>query len=455
MSNTQPNTIYIVCHDLGRTLGCYGEAVKSPHLDRFAAEGALFTTAFCAATACSPSRGCAWSGQYSHNNGLMGLVNGGWSMPNETRTVVDYFNDAGYHTAISGLDHVRKNREDLRFQEDLNQNPRASTAVDAAIQFLEGRQDEGQPFYLNLGTAEVHSSRWLSKHHFRNRSNPNLHDYARPPRPEDSFLPSAVPDFPPIRREMANFQAAIEFLDYHLGRLLNAIDRLGFAENTVIMFTTDHGIDGLRSKGRLYDKGMELALMMRGPGIEPGTVIDHQIQNIDYTPTFLEAAGVDIRDDVDGKSFWPVFAGGEYSPSEMVFAERNYHGSVAEELYPDGTSKFYDPMRSVRTKDFHLIRNFGKDILRDWTPDEISEVDDEGEGYMRVMFPELTEARPEVELFDLRNDPLERNDVSNDPNLADTRAQLLAALDDWMQDTDAPLLEGTIPDWLNGWPPED
>ena len=83
----RPNIIYIVAHDLGRMLGCYGRGFKSPNLDRFASQGALFNKTFCTTTACSPSRGCAWTGQYAHTNGLMGLVNRGWSLPVERRKV--------------------------------------------------------------------------------------------------------------------------------------------------------------------------------------------------------------------------------------------------------------------------------------------------------------------------------------------------------------------------------
>ena len=105
MRYNRPNILYVVCHDLGRTLGCYGKPVISPNLDRFASQGALFASAFCSSPACSPSRGCAMTGQYAHTNGLMGLVNQGWSLPESTRTIIDHLNDAGYTTAHVGLQH--------------------------------------------------------------------------------------------------------------------------------------------------------------------------------------------------------------------------------------------------------------------------------------------------------------------------------------------------------------
>ena len=121
-------------------LGCYGRGFESPNLDRFAREGVLFNRTFCTTTACSPSRGCAWTGQYAHTNGLMGLVNRGWSLPVDRKTIVNYMNDAGYHTTLVGLDHIRKFREDHRFKEYRDADPRTAVAVDNAISFLRDQQ---------------------------------------------------------------------------------------------------------------------------------------------------------------------------------------------------------------------------------------------------------------------------------------------------------------------------
>ena len=437
----RPNIIYIVAHDLGRMLGCYGRGFASPNLDRFASQGALFNRAFCASTACSPSRGCAWTGQYAHTNGLMGLVNRGWSLPVERRTVVDHLNDAGYHTALVGLDHVRRFREDHRFGEYLPAAPRAAAAVDNAIAFLRGRAGRTEPFYLNMGTIEVHGSQWGT--HFANReeggSDPPLDRYgwkdaARAP------VPPTFREAPQVREEMANYQECIRYLDFHLGRLFNAVDRLGLRDNTVVMFNTDHGMEGLRGKGTLYALGTEIACMMRGPGIEAGTRVDHLVQNIDYVPTFLDIAGADAPGDLQGHSFWPLLRGEPYEPRKMVFAERNWHGQDN------------DPMRSVRTGRYHLIRNFDPSCKRAWTPETVPEIRPTFASYPSSLFPPGTEPRNEIELYDLEGDPHDWHDRAGDASLAGVRAELLQALEDWMRDTRDPLLRGAIPDRLSPWP---
>src|SRR5688572_24149922 len=111
----RPNIIHVVCHDLGRHVGAYGARIATPNLDRFGAEGAIFSRAVTNSVACSPSRGCAMSGMYAHTNGLMGLVNCGWSMPESTPTIVDHLNGAGYQTANFGMQHERWRVEANRY----------------------------------------------------------------------------------------------------------------------------------------------------------------------------------------------------------------------------------------------------------------------------------------------------------------------------------------------------
>lgn len=437
----RPNIIYIVAHDLGRMLDCYGRGFESPNLSRFAREGALLNNAFCTTTACSPSRGCAWTGQYAHTNGLMGLVNRGWSLPVERRTIVDYLNDAAYHTALVGLDHVRRFREDHRFQQYLDADPRTSVTVDNAIAFLRDQVGQSTPFYLNMGTIEVHGSQWGTN--FANRvadgPNPPLDRYGWT-QVDRTPVPPTFKDAPQVRQEMANYQECIRYLDYHLGRLFNAIDRLGFRENTIVMFNTDHGMEGLRGKGTLYELGMEIACMMRGPGIDPSTTVDAMIQNIDYVPTFLDIAHADVPDSVQGQSFWPLLAGGDYTPKERIFAERNWHGASN------------DPMRSCRTARYHLIRNFDTSLTTSWTPQTVPEVRETFTSYPSSLFPDGVEPRPAIELFDLDADPHDWCNVADDPALAGVRQDLEQSLDTWMQQTEDPLLAGDIPDQLNGWP---
>lgn len=441
----RPNILYFVCHDLGRTLGCYGAEVATPNLDRLAADGVKFSRTFCNSPACSPSRGCAMTGQYAHTNGLMGLVNGGWTIPEENKTIVDYLNEAGYLTAHFGLQHERRPIEHNRYQIEGGGNIVTEHVANAGIRFLEEHVNQTQPFYLNLGTIEVHESRWNSERQpeFYN-SGPD----------EEAYVPPFLPDEPPVRHEMANFGAAIRYLDTHLGRLFEAMDRLGYRENTLVVFTTDHGISGMRSKGWLYDPGVSIALLMRMPGtIGDGIEYNHLIQNIDFTPTLLEAAGVDIPSELQGKSFWSLLTGGEYQPHDVIFTERNYHGGLGENEPPPAPperNSRYNPMRAVRTEQFHYIRHYRKDAKRPWLPGETS-LGNTFKLWYNGLWPPLTEPVNEEELYDMVADPWQRLNLADNPAYQETKEEMAAKLHKWMVETADPLLDGPIPDLINTW----
>ena len=218
------------------------------------------------------------------------------------------------------------------------------------------------------------------------------------------------------------------------------MDRLGLADNTLVVFTTDHGIAGVRAKGTLYDAGTEIALMMRLPGVIAGDlVIPQVIQNIDIAPTLLEAAGVPIPSTMQGKSFWLLLTGDAYEPHDAIVIERNWHGD-------------YDPMRAVRTERYHYICNFAEAPLKAWLPDEMPVTTAALEGTRFHVWPRPELPRGKEELFDVINDPDEWVDLAKDPVYQDIKQALRKRLDVWMRETDDPLLKGPIPDKVNGWP---
>ncbi len=446
MAGDRLNIIYFVCHDLGKQLGCYGAEIETPNLDRFAAEGIRFNRAYTNAVACSPSRGCVMTGQYSHSNGLMGLVNRGWSMPVEQLTIVDYLNEAGYVTANFGIQHERQPREANRYQV-VGESRYVEEAVPDAVKFLEDHRGNDQPFYLNIATVETHPSQWVSI----DRSG-RVPVY-EPGSAEDAYVPSFIPDTPQTRKELACFQGCIRYLDRQIQTLFDAVDRLGYRDNTVVVFTNDHGVAAPRAKPTVYEAGTGISLLMQVPGIS-GETVDHLVQNIDCTPTLLEAAGVGIPESIQGKSFWSLLSGGDYEPHQEIFMERNYHGGVPLlDPTPGKSGPHNDPMRAVRTDRFRYIRHMGEDQKRFWLPHEI--IDRMGTDYdmwWDTLWPEVTEPRDPEELFDLENDPGETVNLVGDPNFASVKEDLAKRLDGWMKDTEDPILEGPISDILNTWP---
>ena len=421
----KPNILYFIVHDLGQHLACYGDGtIPSPNLDRLAAEGVKFTHFFGASTPCSPARGCRMTGRYSHDQGLMGLVNRGWDYPEPRRSIVHDLNEAGYFTQLVGFQHESSNVDELGYQA-VSEHPerprhRADKVADEAIRFLASDAAARQPFFLSMGTFEVHL--------------PFDKEEYVPDDPADVALPGFLPDNEVTRGEMAKFHGSIRFMDEQFGRIMTALDASPMRDNTIVVFTTDHGMAFPRAKSTLYDSGIGVALIVRMPKslAGPRGVCDELLSGIDLRPTLCELAGAEIDPDVQGRSFAALLTGsGDYVSRAEVFSEKNFHDC-------------FDPIRCIRTDRYKHLRSFSEttnlplpqDILRTFPPESLR-----GDAF---------DPRPAEELYDLQADPGEENNLAGSPDHAAVLDDLRGRLQRWMEETNDPILSGEqIP-----YPPE-
>lgn len=434
MESKVKNVVYVVAHDNGKEWGLYGSPFETPNMDRFARGGVAFTEAYCSSPCCSPSRGCAMTGRTAHSNGLAGLANPGWewSLPEGSKTIVDDLNARGYETVHAGMQHERQKQDDNRYQTLLDSEGWVESAVDAAIRFLEKRSEGDPPFYLNIGTSEVHSGQWQTRKADRDHQRWKEVYGAAPLK--DGRLPNYLPDLALIRREWEHFHGCVQHWDREMGRLFEAIEKFGYKDNTMVVVTTDHGVSAHRAKSTVYKEGVETGLAIQMPGLaRPGLVVDHLIPNIDLLPTICEACGAPVREEVEGRSFLPLLIGEPYEPNERVFIERNFHSD-------------FDPMRSVRSRRFTLIENFDTSKPLCWLPSEVKELKPSYETWFTELWPEPQKERPQLELFDREADPAERRNVADDPLYAEALAELRSQLRVWMEATEDPLLETTEPE---------
>ncbi len=414
-----PNILLITVHDLGAHLHCYGHSsVRSPHLDAFAARGVRFTNHFATAPFCSPSRGALVTGMWPHANGLMGLVNLGWDLPEINTVLGQMLGAAGYDTFLFGLQHEVRDVARLGFHHvESCASRRCGDVAPAVCRFLADRAASGNkaPFYARVGVFEVH------------RLGNGYMPYAdRAPDPARIALPPFLKDTPGARTEMAQFHACIEEMDRGVGTIFDAVEESGLADRTIVAFVTDHGIDFPRAKATLYDPGIRTALLMRRPGRwDGGAVYDHLVSNIDLAPTLLEAAGVSVPSHVQGRSFKALLDHEGYGPTEMVFAEKN---TTAD-----------DTKRCVRTRRWKYIRNFDEGPLLQLTSGMWTGL------VGRDMGGEHLAPRPETELYDLAADPNEFNNLAGRPEVSGIEAALAARLREWMAATGDPLIDGPVP----------
>jgi len=417
----KPNILYVTCHDLGRHLGCYGDAtIRSPNLDALAGEGVRFTRFFGASTPCSPARGCLITGRWAHATGLMGLAHIGWDLNDGVRTIAHDLADAGYHTRLVGFQHESPDPGKLGYHAVWRESVASDAVADEATRFLRSPDARRRPFFLSVGVAEVHLPFDRPQYDFAD--------------PAEVALPAFLPDNEPTRKQMAMFHGAIGFMDRHLGHLLAALDDGPLADSTIVVFTTDHGMAFPRAKSTLYDPGIGTTAIVRLPeamGARRG-VCNDLVSGVDLRPTLCDLAGLPTPPDADGRSFAAVLTGdGQYAPRGEIFSEKNYHNH-------------FDPCRCVRTRRYKYIRNC-RDAPYCLLP---SDIDEAFPAFSRRR--DLDAPRPAEELYDLSADPWENANLIDDPAHGAAAADLRARLQRWMADTDDPILR----DPFIPYPPE-
>jgi len=380
------NLLIVHWHDTGRWLGVYGHrGVSSPCLDRLAAEGILFTRAHAAAPQCSPSRGALFTGRYPHSNGLIGLANRGFEYREGVRTLPQILSDAGWYSALFGMQHETSFPSRLGFDEFDVSNSDCEYVVARAQEWLTDSAPlyGGAPFLLTAGFQETHRP-WSRERY-------------QPAPLQDVEVPDYLPDIAEVRGDVADFYGAIAVADAAVGKLLDALADTGLDANTWVVFFSDHGAPFPRAKSMLYDAGTGISLIIRPPtrlSIGP-RIYDELFSGVDLLPTLLDVIGIKIPADVEGVShasslLRPI---PDAAPIRReVFTQKTFHDS-------------FDPARAVRTKEYSYIENYAPQHLVDLPLD----VQDSPSGKAVALL--AAGPRPARELYDLLEDPAELNNL--------------------------------------------
>lgn len=425
----RPNIIIFHCHDLGQYLGCYGvPTVQTPNIDRLASQGVRLAQSYCTAPQCSPSRASLFTGRYPHNTGVLGLTHGrfAWDLHGEERHIGQLLRDAGYRTAGVGTLHETRSGAERCGLQAYKPNARAVNAADNAIAFIEDfGKDSTTPFYMQVGTIEPHRLNSKFSMEYMGFDGPNV----KPDASKGVHVPPWLKDTAGTRTELAELQGSMKHVDEQVGRVLDALRASGLEDNTLFVFTTDHGIAMPRAKCSLYDPGLQVACVLRLPsreGWHGGHTINEMIQNIDYVPSLLDVAGVAHPPDLHGQSFAPLLDGGTYAARDAIFGEITYHD-------------YYDPRRCIRTNRYKLIANFTTapffmDPSQSWRPRS------------ETVVPEnhATAYHEHLELYDLEADPWEQEDLARAPEHEETVRSLLRRLRDHLEATHDPILKGAV-----------
>ena len=424
-SGNRPNVLIIMADDATYSdLPLWGgKNVKTPHIDRLAAEGLTFNQAYMAMSMCVPCRTELHTGLYPMRNGC--CWNHSPALPG-TRSTPHYLTPMGYRVGIAGKVHVNPRRcfpfEDVPGVEGNCVSPTAKFDGAPLRAFM--ARDPKQPFCLTVGLVLPHVV-WTvgDPSHFK---------------PKEFDLPAYLVDTPQMRTDFARYLAEIEVLDEQVGGALKALEESGQADRTIVLFTSEQGAQIPGCKWTNYDQGIHTGMVIRWPGrVRPGRRTDAMVQYADILPTLLEAAGADpTKEDFDGTSFLPVLLGAKDEHRRYAYF---MHNNV-----PEGPPY---PIRSVRDRRYHYIRNLTPEAT--YIEKHVMGVEEHNPYWLTWMFATGSDPhayamihrymnRPAEELFDTQADPQELKNLAGDPKVAEIKARLSAELDRWMTEQNDP-----------------
>jgi choline-sulfatase len=469
-SADKPNILFIMVDEMKwNVMNCAGHAiVRTPNLDRLAHEGTRFTTAYTVAPICTPSRYSFFTGRYAH---VHGATDNSTPLREPQRLLPAILKHHGYQTALSGKLHFIPNDLDYGFDyfwsfahegpgklptwpQDVEKKHGRNSArrleikpfpddplggdlgkltypkedsqtywiTDRALDFLH-RRDQARPFFLFVSYLDPHSPSHLCEPYwqmFDPESVPLPPTFKQDPTKAAQTAGNRheVNDPQIVKAMTAAYFAKVTMVDDNIGRLLGRLRELNLDQNTLIVFTADHGnmLGDLNRwfKGAMYEGSTRIPLLMKAAAASPfaatfnrGAVVSNIVENIDVMPTLCELAGVPLpAQGIQGRSLTTLVAGKDAGWKDRAFAER---GSAM-----------------VRTPQYKFIKNERKNARH-------------GGG--------------EPELYDLAQDPLETKNLATDPAYAAVLKELAAQVDAWQKDIPpVPVISGVVPEPKDGTP---
>jgi len=412
----------------------YGDpVVKTPHFDRVARAGALFTHAFCPVPSCTPTRNAMLTGQVPHRLEAGASL---WShLPKKFAVYPDLLETAGYAVGYCGKgwspgDSKAGGRD---------RNPAGPQFKDFA-EFLKS-VPPGRPFCFWLGNTDT------ARHRIKAWENA-----ATEVKPDAVRVPAYLPDTPEVRADILGYYGAVQRYDAVLGDTLRLLEDAGRASSTVVIATSDNGWQFPHGLANCYDSGCHVPLAIRWPGVvKPGRRVDDFVDLTDIAPTFLEIAGLTPPTEMTGHSWVGLLRGERQSGRDAMFMERERHANCRQ-----GDLGY--PCRAIRTREFLYIRNLhperwpAGDPELYWSVGPYGDVDGspskdvilahKDDPAMKKFYDLNFGKRPAEELYNLAKDPDQINNVADRTEYAKAKKQLRARLDQWMKDTADPRAAG-------------
>ncbi len=431
----RPNILFVLSDDHSYPfIHCYGrEEMKTPNLDRFAAEGIMCRRMFTGAPQCVPSRATIMTGR---SPVACRITRFSSPLPRDEITFPEILKkDAGYFVGCCGRTYhldgsgrspeatakVFEEHHMATFKDRFDYvDASGQDNVPAKMNAFFDQRPKDKPYFLWVGFSDPHYPWNTGKN---------------PPDPAKLKVPGFLPDLPGVRGDLSAYEGEIEHCDGDFQRVLDIVKERAGLENTLVIFMGDNGIAFPSGKGSLHDPGLNVPLLAWWPGvIKPGGDSSALISGEDIAPTCLEAAGLSVPERISGVSFLPLLKGTTFEKERQhIFAERGPHGSAT--FNESTTASGVDYSRCVRSARYKLIYNVTPNMR--YTP-----VDSAGDpGWQDIVrahedktlaaeFETLwfTSPRPVYELYDLKEDPSELHNLYGQKALEEATLALKTAL---------------------------
>lgn len=405
----RPNILWLSAEDISPHLGCYGDPnAVTPHLDQLAQEGVRYTHAFTTAGVCAPCRSGIITGMYQTTLGTHHMRCRA-QLPKHIRPFTTYLRQAGYYC-------TNNSKTDYQFSA-----PNDTWDSSSGKAHWRNRKP-GQPFFAVFNFTGCHESGIASEGKYKSVTanlNPNQRQKAK-----QLPLPPYYPDTPIVREDWKRNYELITAMDVWAGKLIAQLKEDGVYDNTIIFFWSDHGVGLPRAKRWLYDSGTRVPLIVRVPGKQPA-VSGRMVSSIDFGPTVLKLAGLSVPKHVQGRSF-------------LHDAERDFVYGARDRM-----DERYDIIRSVRGPRFRYIRNY--EPLKTYyqymnTPEKGATMREIRRVHAAGDMPEsaalfMAPAKPTEELYDLKADPHEINNLAGQPEHAARLKRMREVHLQWVRDT--------------------
>lgn len=426
------NIIWISCEDIGPILSTYGnKAIKTPNIDRIAAEGVKYTNAYSTVGVCAPSRFSIITGMYPARLGAHNMRTGNhnnFKFPEDVfhKTNKGILDTSGKNVPeyeVVTPSYVKAFTEYLRAENyycvnddkcDYQFNAPFTAWDDVFGGGTYKNAPKDAPFFYVKNHYISHESRiWLRK------------DKPLTVNPEEVTIPAYYPDIPIVRNDIARKYSNIEALDKEVGQLLDQLEADGVLDNSIIFFWSDHGGNLLRQKRAVGNSGLHVPLLIRYPdGYRAGEIDDRLVSLMDLGPTVMSLLGIKPPQHLDGRAFAGKY---EQAPRKLIF------GSA------DRFDESTDMQRSVLDGRYVYVKNFMPELpliyrnkYREQIPMNAKLIalnqEKKLKGDASYIF---MDTKPLEEFYDLQNDPYEVHNLAKDPNYATKIKGYRKALKDW------------------------